>query len=61
MERTSVFFQQPNLLIGKVCVAVVYFCVLHTLQSALESRQEARIVQIDFSEALIWSTIRNSV
>ena len=24
-------------------------CVLHTLQSALESLQEARIVQIDFS------------
>ena len=24
-------------------------CVSHTLQSALESRQEARIVQIDFS------------
>ena len=24
-------------------------CVLHRLQSALESRQEARIVQIDFS------------
>ena len=26
-------------------------CVLHTLQSALESGQEARIVQIDFSAA----------
>ena len=26
-------------------------CVLHTLQSALESGQEARIVQIDFSSA----------
>ena len=26
-------------------------CVPHTLQSALESRQEARIVQIDFSAA----------
>ena len=26
-------------------------CVSHTLQSALESRQEARIVQIDFSAA----------
>ena len=27
------------------------FCVSHTLQSALESGQEARIVQIDFSAA----------
>ena len=26
-------------------------CVLHTLQSSLETRQEARIVQIDFSAA----------
>ena len=26
-------------------------CVSHTLQSALESRREARIVQIDFSAA----------
>ena len=26
-------------------------CMLHTLQSALESGQEARIVQIDFSAA----------
>ena len=26
-------------------------CVSHTLQSAVESRQEARIVQIDFSAA----------
>ena len=34
-------------------------CVSHTLQSALESGQEARIVQIDFSSAFdIWSTIR---
>ena len=27
-------------------------CVSHTLQSALESGQEARIMQIDFSAAL---------
>ena len=32
--------------------------VSHTLQSALESGQEVRIVQIDFSAALIGSTIR---
>ena len=28
-----------------------FLCVSHTLQSALESMQEARIVQIDFSAA----------
>ena len=28
-----------------------FFCVSHTLQSALESWHEARIMQIDFSEA----------
>ena len=43
-----VCFQPPSLLIGKVWVPV---CVSHTLQSALESGQEARIVQIDFSAA----------
>ena len=32
-------------------------CVSHTLQSALENGQEARIVQIDFSAGLIGSTI----
>ena len=44
MERSGV-------LIGKVWVPVMHFCVTHTLQSALESGQEARIVQIDFSAA----------
>ena len=29
-------------------------CVSHTLQSALECGQEARIVQIDFSAAFDW-------
>ena len=33
-------------------------CVSHTLQSVLESGQEARIVQIDFSAAFDRSTIR---
>ena len=33
-------------------------CVSHRLQSALESRQEARIVQIDFSTAFDRLTIR---
>ena len=41
--------QPPSLLIGKVWVPVMHFCVSHTLQSALESGQEASIVQIDFS------------
>ena len=47
-----VCLKPPSLLIGKVGVPVMrFFCVSHTLQSALESRQEARIVQIDFSSA----------
>ena len=29
----------------------MHFCVSHTFQNALESGQEARIVQIDFSTA----------
>ena len=33
----------------RTCDALL--CVSHTLQSALESGQEARIVQIDFSAA----------
>ena len=46
-----VSFQPPSLLIGMVWVPVMHFCVSHTLQRALESGQEARIVQIDFSAA----------
>ena len=45
-------FQPPSLLFGKVkgtCDALL--CVSHTLHSALESREEARVVQIDFSAA----------
>ena len=41
-------FQPPSLLIGNVWAL---FYVSHTLQSALESGQEARFVQIDFSAA----------
>ena len=46
-----VCFQPPSLLIGKVCVPAcdALLCMSHTMQSALESRQEARIAQIDFS------------
>ena len=36
---------------GPCTTCVTLFCVSHTLQSALESEQEARIVQIDFSAA----------
>ena len=46
-----VCFQPPSLLIGKVWVPVMHFCVSHTLQSELESGQEAQIMQIDFSSA----------
>ena len=46
-----VSFQPHSLLIGKVWVPVMHFCVSHTLQSALEDGQDARIVQIDFSAA----------
>ena len=46
-----VCFQPLSLLFGKVWVPVMPFCVSHTLQSTLESGQEARIVQIDFSAA----------
>ena len=46
-------FQLPNFLIGKVWVPArdALLCVSHTLQSALESGQETRIVQIHFSAA----------
>ena len=52
-----VCFQPPSLLIAYqkglgTCDALL--CVSHTLQSALESGQEARIVQIDFSAAFDW-------
>ena len=48
--NTVVYFQPPSLLIRKVWVPVI-LCVSQTLQSALESGQKARIVQIDFSAA----------
>ena len=44
-------FQPPCVLIGKVWVSDALLCMSHTLQSALESGQEAGIVQIDFSAA----------
>ena len=44
-------FHSPSLLIGKVCVSAMPFWVSQTLQSTLESGQEARLVQFDFSAA----------
>ena len=44
-------FQPPNSLIEKFLALVMPLCVAHTLQSALEMGQEARMVQIDFSAA----------
>ena len=45
-------FQPPSFLIGKVWVPVMHFCVCRIhCKSALESRQVAGIVQIDFSAA----------
>ena len=47
-----VCFQPPSLLVGKVWVPVMrFFCVPQTPQSALESGQEARNLQIDFRAA----------
>ena len=48
-----VCFQPSSLLIGKVWVLVMHFCVSHTLHSALERGKEARIVQTDFSAVQI--------
>ena len=39
------------LLLYVIIIILYYYYVSHTLQSALESGQEARIVQIDFSAA----------
>ena len=51
LRNAVVCFQPPNLLIRNVWVPVLHFCMTHTLQSALESGQEARTVQIDFNAA----------
>ena len=50
--KAVVCFQQLGLLIGNspgACDALL--CMSHTLKSAVESGQEARILQIDFSAA----------
>ena len=50
------YFQPPSLLTKKglgTCYALL--CVSHTLQGALESGQEAGIVQVDFRAAFDWN------
>ena len=47
MGQQDLFFVPVVLLYTFICDALL--CVSHTLQSALESGQEARIVQINFS------------
>ena len=48
MERNGVL---PTIQFACLGTCDALLCVSHTLQSALESGQEARIVQIDFSAA----------
>ena len=59
MERSSVlpttqFAYRKGL---STCDALM--CVSHTLQNALESGQEARIVQIDFSRSLTFDKVNH--
>ena len=54
-------FQIPSLLIGKVWVPVKQFCVIHTLQIALESGQgpgAQNCADFTSTQPLILSTIR---
>ena len=56
------YFQPPSLLIGKVWVPVgcdALLCMSHRLQSALESEQEARIVQIDCSAGAAFDRVNH--
>ena len=64
MANTQNLIAPPSLFIGKVwvpvgCDALLY--VSYTLQSALESGQEARIVQIDFQAAFNWVNLQGIV
>ena len=51
MERSGVLPSTQFVYRKCQCTCDALLCVSHTLQSALESGQEARIVQIDFSTA----------
>ena len=51
MERNGVLPTTQFAYRKGLCTCDAHICVSHTLQSALESGQEARIAQIDFSAA----------
>ena len=57
MERSGVLPTTQFAYQKCLCTCDALLCVSHTLQSALESGQEARIVQIDFSAAFDRVTI----
>ena len=56
LERSGVFPTTQFAYLKGLGTCGALLCVSHTLQSALESGKEARIMQIDFSAA--GSTIR---
>ena len=58
MERSGVLPTTQFAYINGLGTCDTFLCVFHTLQSALESGQEAMIVQIDFSTTLIGSALR---
>ena len=51
MERSGLLQTTKFSYRKDLCTCDAFLCMSHTLQSALESGQEARSVQIDFSEA----------
>ena len=61
MERSGVIITTRFAYRIGLGICNTLLCVSHTLQSALESGQEARMVRIDFSAALIGLTIRHSL
>ena len=58
MERSGVFPMTHYFYRKGVGNCDVLLCLSHTLQSDLESRYEARIVQINFRTPLIRSSVR---
>ena len=58
MERSGLLTASLFAYRKGLCTSDALLCVSHTLKNAFGSRQKARIVQIDFSTALIGSTIR---
>ena len=51
MERSGILLTTQFAYQKGLCTCDALLCGSHTLQSALENGQEARIVQIDFSAA----------